>query len=215
MNADLYRHFMIKYFEDLNKKTSEYEQNTDKHFTFNLNIPFKEGDIPNSVTHLTFGYNFNQPLKKDDIPNSVTHLTFGYCFNQALKEGDIPNSVTHLTFGFNFNQQLINDILPLKLLILILNNTYSYKTDIKFANVLYLNNTQKININESLYNFNKDTLDNIDNYINNIIVSHKNKFKSYFNELMEKVYSPERLSRIADKYNIDFIDLIDITMLDE
>ena len=75
-------------------------------FVFGNISPVQEGDIPNSVTHLTFGFGFNQPLKAGDIPNSVTHLTFGICFNQPLKVGDIPNSVTHLIFGWHFNQPL-------------------------------------------------------------------------------------------------------------
>ena len=78
--------------------------------TIKDNNKLKEGDIPNSVTHLTFGWQFNQELKEGDIPNSVTHLTFGDNFNQELKEGDIPNSVIHLTFGWKFNQEL--NILP-------------------------------------------------------------------------------------------------------
>ncbi len=91
MNADLYRHFMIEYFEDLNKKT--FEQNLDKHLTLNLDRSLEEGDIPNSVIHLNL-YGFNQTLKEGDIPNSVTHLTFN-CFNHPLKEDVISNSVTH------------------------------------------------------------------------------------------------------------------------
>ena len=86
--------------------------NSVTHLTFgnNFNQELKEGDIPNSVTHLTFYANFNQELKEGDIPNSVTHLTFDDKFNQKLKESDIPNSVTHLTFGSKFNQEL--NILP-------------------------------------------------------------------------------------------------------
>ena len=57
------------------------------------------------MAYLTIDYEL-----KGDIPNSVTHLTFGYRFDQKLKEGDIPNSVTHLTFDEEFNQEL--NILP-------------------------------------------------------------------------------------------------------
>ena len=84
------------------------------YLTINHNNELKEGDIPNSVTHLTFGWKFNQELKEGNIPNSVTHLTFDCDFNQKLKEGDIPNSVTHLTFGRWFNQEL--NILPQSLI---------------------------------------------------------------------------------------------------
>lgn len=63
-----------------------------------------QGDIPYSVTHLTFGDKFNQPLPKGCIPSSVTHLTFGQEFECQILPGDIPNSVTYLTFGAKFNQ---------------------------------------------------------------------------------------------------------------
>ena len=66
--------------------------------------------------------NHNNELKEGDIPNSVTHLTFGYYFNQELKEGYIPNSVTHLTFGRLFTQKL--NILPQSLISL---NLYKNK----------------------------------------------------------------------------------------
>ena len=44
-------------------------------------------NIPDSVTHLTFGYDFNIELKEFVIPDLVTHLTFRDGFNQKLKEG--------------------------------------------------------------------------------------------------------------------------------
>jgi hypothetical protein len=53
------------------------------------------------MTHLTIEH--ENKLKEGEIPNSVTHLTFGSDFNQELQEGAIPNSVTHLTFGWGCN----------------------------------------------------------------------------------------------------------------
>jgi hypothetical protein len=55
-------------------------------------------NLPNSITHLTFGYYFNQPV--DNLPNSITHLTFGESFNQPVN--NLPNSIVELVFGFNF-----------------------------------------------------------------------------------------------------------------
>ena len=78
MNIDLYKTFLYNY----------------KYFIDDIPI---QNDIPNLVTHLTFGYLFNQPLEKDDIPNTVTHLTFGYMFNQLLNKDDIPKkAICHL-----------------------------------------------------------------------------------------------------------------------
>ena len=57
---------------------------------FNKQIP---NDLPNSITHLTFGYMFNQPLC--NLPNSITHLTFGQFFNHSVV--DLPK-IIRLTF---------------------------------------------------------------------------------------------------------------------
>jgi hypothetical protein len=54
-------------------------------------------DIPQKVSHLTFGSYFNRPIK-NCVPSSVTRLTFGASFNEPIN-GCIPSSVTHLTFG--------------------------------------------------------------------------------------------------------------------
>ena len=60
-------------------------------------------NLPESLTHLTFGFNFNQPVV--NLPKSLIHLTFGYCFNQSVD--CLPSRLTHLTFGCSFNQ-LVN-----------------------------------------------------------------------------------------------------------
>src|ERR1700741_4295875 len=90
----------------LNRKISIFVTNI-LYFDFYFNINFfnnlfnikpkklivrEKINIPNSVTHLTFGYCYNQIT---NIPNSVTHLTFGDDYDQIT---NIPNSVTHLTF---------------------------------------------------------------------------------------------------------------------
>jgi len=57
-------------------------------------------ELPENLTHLTFGLNFNQ---KVELPENLTHLTFGYNFNQKV---ELPENLTHLTFGLNFNQKV-------------------------------------------------------------------------------------------------------------
>ena len=47
---------------------------------------------------------------------------------------------------------------------------------------------------------------NLFNNISNIEL----KGKIFLKELVEKVFKPERLFNISNKFNIDFIDLIDI-----
>ena len=86
----------------------------------------KEGDIPNSITYLTFDKFFNQTLEKGILPNSITHLVFGFYFGQKIEKGILPDSLTHLVFGFYFSQKLniqLNMLPPsLRILDIYLNN---------------------------------------------------------------------------------------------
>ena len=80
---DLYKLFInnsIKY------NIIEKKEDTKNSVIYFNDITIEKGDIPNSVTHLTFGYKFNQILYKECIPNSVTHLNFGlYLFFDLLR----------------------------------------------------------------------------------------------------------------------------------
>ena len=171
-------------------------------------------DIPNSVTHLTFGYNFNQPLKKDDIPNLVTHLTFDYDFNQPLKKGDIPESVTHLFFNELFNQPLDDNNLPKNIIEVWFFGKMPYSLSIPknifLGNIIYneYNNHTYYYYNDNLiiWDLDKNLFDKkisvftSEKYIGNIILQ----------ELTQKVFHPNRLLKICDKYNIGFDELIEI-----
>ena len=102
---------LLKYHIKFHNK---YEYDKIKHLLFIKN--FKEihylsndTNIPNYITHLTFGNYFNKEIK-NCIPDNITHLIFGWKFNQEIKDC-IPNNVTHLIFGNNFNQ-VIKDCIP-------------------------------------------------------------------------------------------------------
>ncbi len=84
---------IVECYENLNFKDCVYIENI-----FNKSV----NNLPNSITHLTFGVMFNQTV--NNLPNSITHLTFGYKFNQRVD--NLPNSVTHLTFGHDFNKKI-------------------------------------------------------------------------------------------------------------
>ena len=99
-----------------NTKVIIFEEDYSKkqHSLFNQPV----NNLPDSITHLTFGRHFNQPVNY--LPNSITHLTFGCEFNQSVgHQGcedincprNLPNSITHLTFGISFNRPVDN--LPL------------------------------------------------------------------------------------------------------
>ena len=61
-------------------------------------------DIPDYITHLTFGNRFNQPINDLEKLIYLTHLTFDHGFNQPIK--NLPGTITHLTFKGYFNQPI-------------------------------------------------------------------------------------------------------------
>ena len=76
-------------------------------------------NLPDCLTHLTFGINFNQPVTYQTessqngksptlLPNSLTNLEFVYGsqFNQPVN--NLPRSLTYLAFGCEFNQPVNN-----------------------------------------------------------------------------------------------------------
>ena len=44
--------------------------------------------------------NFDEAI---DLPENITHLTFGGCFNRRI---NLPKNLTHLTFGYRFNKKI-------------------------------------------------------------------------------------------------------------
>ena len=85
------------------------------------------GNLPKTLTHLTFGFRFNQPV--DNLPKNLIQLffntsynQFGNCFNQPVD--NLPNTLTHLTFGSSFNQSV--DKLPETLTHLTFDNSFRH-----------------------------------------------------------------------------------------
>jgi len=184
-------------------------------FDNNFNQPLNPGIIPNSVIYLEFGNNFNQPLKKGDIPQGLRHLVFGRYFNQYIEEGVIPDSVMHITFGSYFNHQL-NNIISKNIINLVLSHRYKklmdninnlnkfneYKLDFSFVGY-YENEIEygnlKIHIDKKKY---------IDKYILENLTEDKLRGKIIFNELVEKIFNPNRLLKMCQIYNMDLENLI-------
>ena len=90
----------------LNNDLFDKYKNNDIIFMQYIGSKFNQevNNLPNSLTHLTFGNDFNQEV--NNLPNSLTHLTFDSHFNQEVN--NLPNSLTHLTFGYDFNQEVNN-----------------------------------------------------------------------------------------------------------
>ena len=71
-----------------------------------FNQPINKDDLPQNITHLTFGSQFNQSV--DNLPKKLTHLIFGAYFNKPVD--NLPENLTHLTFRCDFDQTV--DKLP-------------------------------------------------------------------------------------------------------
>ena len=138
-------------------------------------------ELPENLTHLTFGLNFNQKVefpknlinltwicnKKVELPKNLTHLTFCNYFNQEV---ELPENLTHLTFSDNFNQKVE---LPENLSHLTFGYYFNQKVDLPFTmRYLELDNDKAHNLDylpegiEELVlgvDFNDDTLCNLPN----------------------------------------------------
>jgi hypothetical protein len=127
--------------------------NSITHLTFGSDFDQQVDYLPNSITHLTFGENFNQPVGHQgcedincprNLPNSITHLKFGRDFNQSVN--NLPNSITHLTFGRFFNQPV--DYLPNSITHLTFGKKFNQKVDILplFLQQIKINSNNKTQI---------------------------------------------------------------------
>ena len=139
------------------------------HLTFGDAFNQPVDDLPNALTHLTFSDAFNQPV--NDLPNALTHLTFGDAFNQLVN--DLPNALTHLTFGDAFNQLVDN--LPNNLI----EFAFSYASQIKNS---IPENIEKIKILFNYYDKYTDTIENIPCHIKQIKINDKTQIH-YFKKI--------------------------------
>ena len=78
----------------LSKEDAIYLQNFKK-------ITLAEGTVSSEPRG---GYDYNQIV--NNLPEGITHLTFGKNYNQSLQK--LPKSIIDITFGEKFNQPLIN-----------------------------------------------------------------------------------------------------------
>ncbi|GAM18107.1 hypothetical protein SAMD00019534_012820 [Acytostelium subglobosum LB1] len=86
------------------------------------NKPFKQLELPSSITSLQFHDDFNQPINKGELPPSLLALTIGANFNQTITPGSLPDSITLLSFKYDhprngsmFNKRLLPGSLPASL----------------------------------------------------------------------------------------------------
>jgi len=172
-------------YENDNYKYSEYIGSE-----FNREI-----DLPQNLTHLTFGNDFNQ---KVDLPHNLTHLTFGNNFNQKV---NLETNLTHLTFGLYFNQKVD---LPPNLTHLIFGNWFNQKVDLP-QNLTHLtldwNFNQKVDLPwnlKYLYLYCKKTTSIID-YLPDSL--EELKLGYYFNDSLDNLPISLKTLKISDEYD--------------
>ncbi len=167
------------------------------------------GAIPNSVKYLYINiYDFK--LEKNVIPTSVIYLTINNISNidtnidssylpKSIKILNIQSSRLNLSNFVNDNNNLIG-------VVCCRNNFIPSNNNIVIGKML--GGFIKYNIlNIELYNYEKIKIDNI---ITDFIVNNNNIGNIIFEELVSKVFNPNRLLTICEKYNIDFDELNDI-----
>jgi len=70
------------------------------------------GSLPRGLTKLKFGRMFNCPLNPDFLPSSLVSLCFGDQYDQPLCEHSLPQGLKFLYFGERFNQLVKPNVLP-------------------------------------------------------------------------------------------------------
>ena len=70
---------------------------------YNSQYALIPGQLPSTLTHLSFGTYFDKPIRMNELPETLTSLSFGWYFNQRLYPGNLPQTLKYLEFGVCFN----------------------------------------------------------------------------------------------------------------
>jgi hypothetical protein len=157
-----------------------FENEEPKYLMFNQKVD----NLPQNLTHLTFGFYFNQKI--DNLPKNLTHLNFGDLFLNKID--NLPKNLTHLTFKCWFNEKLCNLPKNLKLLKLgwFFQNDFIFPKNLKklllTCNNKLINNIpkhiEKIYIDFDICEKHNSKIDNLPLTIKEIVIKDK-KFKKY------------------------------------
>ncbi|GAM28394.1 hypothetical protein SAMD00019534_115700, partial [Acytostelium subglobosum LB1] len=101
---------------DFNKPLSHQGQLPDTLTNLTFGQQFKSallpGQLPQSLTRLSLYNYYTKEIGPNTLPQSLTWLSLGKNFNHMLEPGVLPNTLTSLTFGENFNKQIVRGALP-------------------------------------------------------------------------------------------------------
>jgi len=204
----------------------------------NSNEDLKINLFPNTLTHLHIDGDVKQTIKPGHIPHSVIDLNFNvtyHCqsFNSNIEDNALPEGLINLDLGMSFFKNInINNYHKLVQINIPHNNGF-----IKNKNLIIVHNKISKNNLYNIYHINdiKYVIENEDSrkisyihdvymrinnerFLENIIFNihkHANVMKQLKNRELHRllamvVFSPMRLQKICDDYEVDFSDLVSI-----
>ncbi len=200
------------------------------------NQKIEQDVIPNSVKYFKIGSEFNKQIGPNIIPNSVTHLTLPYTIKENLKVGDIPNSVLFLAVYFGIEENMLPDkLIELVYIDVLLDydrfHSFNYdKVDdnIKSKNIIISSSGSSysfyknikynmLEIDEPYYQYKTENCEMYNFYgnrhydfIHKYLTNDKLIGRIIFEELVAKVFNPNRLLKLCKKHDLTFEEINDI-----
>ncbi len=179
--------------------------------------PFGVGIIPESVIELEFGDDFDQPIIFGVGTDSISYLEFQK-YLQSSEISFIPKSVKSLRI-YQFNSPIVYDAHPNQITFFCnkISHTKTFFCEIAYKESTIqqtiIPNPVKIMILPHHYENDYVKISHLKN-VYSILFGYSETTCTLFHtpqfhaELVEKVLHPIRLEKIANRYHIDFIDLI-------
>ena len=203
-----------------------------------INEELKINLFPNTLTHLHIDGDVKQTIKIGHIPHSVIDLSFNvtyHCmsFDSKIEDNSLPDGLINLDLGGSFFKNINIDLCHKLVQINIPHNNGFIKnknliivhnkiSKNNLYNIYHINNIKYVIENEDSrkISYIHDVYMRINNerFLENIIFNihkHANVMKQLKNRELHRllamvVFSPMRLQKICDDYEVDFSDLVSI-----
>ncbi len=197
-------------------------------FGDNFNEPIQPGIIPLGVTRLFFGYSFNQIIEPGVLPSSLIELHFSVMYNHPFSIGSLPMNIKILALSNRYNHPLCLDSIPPNLSYLRIGGYFEHSIPDVILSRIYTklivqvykknrsNYLDKISFPFLPFIDDHEPFDTDEEFIQRILSSDQkrqslfDRLKGIHQELIAKVFHPDRINRIASTFQIDFIDLMEI-----
>lgn len=201
-------------------------------FGSKYNRRIRRNVLPENLKYLEFGFYFNQDIVSGSLPYGLKSLILSESFDGNLNVENIPESVSRIHVNNEYYTGIIDinlkltelllprnyvdnmpDIMNMNILNLIKfyvvveiednfsDNEYSFQDEDSYP-IAYA--YYEYNLNGMTYLFDNDEHIKIDEYIMNFEYI---KNKLFSKELSSKVFSPTRLFKIANEYDIELTEI--------